>query len=116
MEDFEVVISNDRKWKRIALLLKSHDIDKRIESVQRKNPVILSNSCYPVNYNTFTHHNIPILMNINGYDLEQGHISYCDSVTEESSTIEDDIEEIKKEIVWVKNQIKRCWDIFIYNL
>ena len=52
MDEFEILITPERKWKRLALLLKSEHKDKENIKTEKKVLDVLGNEQIP-NYNTF---------------------------------------------------------------
>ena len=100
MEDFEIIITNGRKWKKLALLLHSEYIDRKKEQT---NVSIVPINRIPVFASS------PILCNSIGilpgdYDINTDYVN---------RDIEDDIEELKREI---KNTVKRGSSSFIDNI
>tara|TARA_Y100000389_G_scaffold107615_1_gene104636 strand:- start:13102 stop:13404 length:303 start_codon:yes stop_codon:yes gene_type:complete len=100
MEDFEIIITNDRKWKKLALLLQSEHIDGKNEQANV--------SIIPINH-------IPVFAPSPMLCTSIGILPGDYDITTDcvNRDIEDDIEELKREI---KNTVKRGWSSFIDNI
>ena len=124
MNDFEILITNDRKWKRLALLLKSENDDKNkniIKSISENNIKSISeNNIKPIpNYNTFNYNPSLLFMNDIDWNLERDHY-YVKDNDQFDLHVEEDLEDIKKEIIEVKNKItggcSTVYKVFMDNL
>jgi len=87
-EEYTIVTSPYKKWKRMSLLLESYTKDKSEEVIERT-----------TEYNTFY---LP-------YDTDLGW--YVDSHS--CSIYDRDMEEIEKDVLWLQNKIKNIWRVFI---
>lgn len=114
MNDFEILITPDRKWKRLALLLKSENMDKQKRKEENK-VIKMTNPChYPSNYNTFVGNSI-FMYNLDYMDLEQGVVH---------DDLGDDFDELVNEVVeqagYIKNKVKKecvnAYKVFMDNL
>ena len=110
MNDFEILITPDRKWKRLALLLKSENMDKEESKV-----IEMTKSCiYHPNYNTFAGNSI-FMYELDYKDLERGIVH---------EDLDDDFDELVNEVVeqagYIKNKVKKecgnAYKVFMNNL
>ena len=114
MDEFEILITPNRKWKRLALLLESEEKDKKMNIQETK---VLNTIYVPPqqqykkhpNYNTFVYQSpITFTDNLN-YDIESG----CYNQMCIDDEYDRDIEEIKQEIKKVTNKIENgCYTLY----
>ena len=110
MDEFEILITPERKWKRLALLLKSEHKDK--ENTKAENKIINDMNKLPIpNYNTFIYQRpSPFISN--------GLLPYDESWDLEKGIIEDDdidvaIDELIESAGKFKQRVeKECGDAY----
>lgn len=105
MDDFEIIISPHKKWKRLALLLESETIDK---CKQENEDLTLSTNTQLVKYTHYNTFSMPLYY-IPSYDWQVDYYNGC-------YMFDDDIDAIHNELVKIEVQIKKAWRVFIDNI
>lgn len=103
--NFEIIISPNKKWKRMSLLLQSHMIDLENDKNDKndnndKNDKEIVEYSF-TRYNTFVYEDYPI-------DLDW----YADKPGLCTPFVDD----IDDGFLWIKDKVKRSWNVFIETI